>query len=1473
MRFAPRVALALLVLVALACESGPKCPPQSEQCGGLCVDTRFDPAHCGACGAACSAPSGGAAACVAGACLPTCPAGLILCDDACVDVTSDALHCGRCDRSCASPAGGTAQCHAGECEQACPDGLVACDGLCLDIAGDPDRCGGCDRVCVAPEGGSATCASGSCGVDCAPGLSLCSDACRDLSADPQNCGACGVVCESPEGGLTACVDSRCVQGCPVGLTACDGRCLAVQEDLANCGGCGVRCESPEGGTARCLAGQCERACPLGLIDCAGRCVDVSSSPDRCGRCDLQCDAPQGGLAVCAAGTCDVECAPSLAPCAGACLDLANDPENCGRCGRSCEPPAGGEAACALGACTPRCPAGLAPCASGCLDLSRNGENCGACGHRCEAPEGGSVACAAGRCVQSCPAGLTPCEGRCLDTRADSANCGACGRSCVAAPGGLAVCTEGTCAFACEAGLTACDTGCFDLAANIAHCGACGRTCPAIDGGDATCSNGACGGSCPDGRTLCDTRCVDLLTDPTRCGGCDIRCSGDESCSAGLCRTLPPRIDRLSPTELHAAHDSEIWIHGARFLGAVEVAAVRGARREPLFGVLSRGDLVRATVPSGLPPGAWDLELTAAGGTVRAAGALQLVDGPLRIDLLEAGQGDASLIRGPTGRSLVIDGSIFGMGQSRLVPRLPSPPDYVVVSHFDADHLAGVYEVLAGPDQLPNTADDVNPRVALLDHGDNHACRSTLCRNYLTLRARLEAEGLAREIVPGEVLDLGAGATATCVFVNGRLSNGQRAFTASENENSVGLLVEFGGFRYYAGGDITGGRIAGCSAAISGSFADVEGSAARLIGEVDAMKVSHHGSCTATPAGLPAHLLPTAALVSVGLDNSYCHPARRVLFNLARLGTELFLTNPGVVRPDNTSACPLTERPASTRDLYGNLTIEATGRGTFTTSVTDGTSTLGRTYPVKAERTHRPAPPATWTDEPGVALLSARTGAPPAGPFVVELAQAPLRTLATLLPWALVDDLALAAVEDARQPSGAATASVVGDGRRLSVVPASALAPRTDWALVLPRRATGLSRPLVVRFETGAGPDTTGPRATLTPPLRASGGAVLNLAELELAFDEPVTGMDGTVLVEERLTSADGVMADVVPLGDGRSFRLRLPQLSRVGLGNVSCQALCPGLEYAVRLTGRIRDASGNPVDLGSELTFTTGTCHDLAAPTVQPAQVRQFAGAVTLSVAADEPLLGELRLARSDRFASDCEPTPTAACRRFPLSTGTCTGEACRPVSGDCPLFAIDTQLAAGAEYRYAFVLRDSADRTPATPVGGLFTVAPPGPVPVLTEVLANAATTPENAGEFIEAANAGSADFDACTLRLGRSTSELLPVCPAGQSILVPPGGSVLFGGSGFCDARVQTCPAGAFTLLSGQPLARAVSGSLFSTGIANSPLPSIFLMTASGTVLSQIPGGGTCPQGQSRTRTSLYAPDAAGSFACASASPGLLP
>jgi hypothetical protein len=139
------------------------CDPGYRLCGSTCVRLDADPLHCGGCPTVCPAPANAGAhevpTCVHSVCGTSCALGYSRCGSACVDVTTDSRNCGACGAACSSPSGGTVRCVAAQCVIACNAALSECGGECVDTTHDSNHCGDCDTQC---KGAKGECKNGEC---------------------------------------------------------------------------------------------------------------------------------------------------------------------------------------------------------------------------------------------------------------------------------------------------------------------------------------------------------------------------------------------------------------------------------------------------------------------------------------------------------------------------------------------------------------------------------------------------------------------------------------------------------------------------------------------------------------------------------------------------------------------------------------------------------------------------------------------------------------------------------------------------------------------------------------------------------------------------------------------------------------------------------------------------------------------------------------------------------------------------------------------------------------------------------------------------------------------------------------------------------------------------------------------------------------------------------------------------------------
>ncbi|HKE00339.1 MAG TPA: lamin tail domain-containing protein [Planctomycetota bacterium] len=247
---------------------------------------------------------------------------------------------------------------------------------------------------------------------------------------------------------------------------------------------------------------------------------------------------------------------------------------------------------------------------------------------------------------------------------------------------------------------------------------------------------------------------------------------------------------------------------------------------------------------------------------------------LRIYAIDVGQGSSTLLVGPTGTTLLVDGGPDQSGWDSN-PNGPGPIaqllaaqgiaqlDYTLLTHYHSDHYEGLTE-LAQHNYL-------KPGAKSYDRGNVPAPENgftTAINQYLA------AVGAHRTTIAlGEVIDLGGGATARCMVKAGAIFGGPTIDTSGsaqlENSNSIGLKVTFGNFQAWIGGDLTGG---------GGSTTDVESQAAAFVGNVDLHVADHHGSSTSSNATFLNVLAPELSIASCGLHNTFNHPSGTYLNN-------------------------------------------------------------------------------------------------------------------------------------------------------------------------------------------------------------------------------------------------------------------------------------------------------------------------------------------------------------------------------------------------------------------------------------------------------------------------------------------------------------------------------------------------------------------------------------------------------------------
>ncbi len=238
---------------------------------------------------------------------------------------------------------------------------------------------------------------------------------------------------------------------------------------------------------------------------------------------------------------------------------------------------------------------------------------------------------------------------------------------------------------------------------------------------------------------------------------------------------------------------------------------------------------------------------------------------LEITFLDVGQGDAIVIRSPEDKVALVDAGpsddILDLLQRHGITSFA----VAVATHPHADHIGGMDAVIRSL-----------PVEYFMDNGVPHTTAT-----YLNLLETLQASDITYLTATDRTVELGSV----------KLRVLPPPGTDDHNNNSIGLVVEYGEFKALLTGDA--------------EIDELNYFVSRGVSTVTVLKASHHGSRDAvSPAWLSA-TKPKAVVISCGAGNAYGYPDPWALRYYETVAAEIYRT-----------------------DLHGDVTVFARDDGTY-----------------------------------------------------------------------------------------------------------------------------------------------------------------------------------------------------------------------------------------------------------------------------------------------------------------------------------------------------------------------------------------------------------------------------------------------------------------------------------------------------------------------------------------------------------------
>ena len=262
-------------------------------------------------------------------------------------------------------------------------------------------------------------------------------------------------------------------------------------------------------------------------------------------------------------------------------------------------------------------------------------------------------------------------------------------------------------------------------------------------------------------------------------------------------------------------------------------------------------------------------------TILVNSIIYVTDKNIKIYFVDVGQGDCTLIQTSGRKNVLIDGGgsefgSFDVGKSTLLPYLLdrgiTKIDYMMISHFDSDHIGGLFYIME------------NLRVDNIIISKQGESSENLKKFIEILQSNNRGSKNKTNIIlvkKGDNIKIDNTSYFEILFPEEELINDNIL-----NNNSIVAKFVSNNFKMLFTGDIE--EIA------ENGLCELYKSTNKL--QADIIKVAHHGSKTSSTLNFLELVKPKIALIGVGENNNFGHPNDAVLKRIKDLGAHIYRTD-------------------------------------------------------------------------------------------------------------------------------------------------------------------------------------------------------------------------------------------------------------------------------------------------------------------------------------------------------------------------------------------------------------------------------------------------------------------------------------------------------------------------------------------------------------------------------------------------------